>query len=379
MEVACRYYFSSREKYWCKVSEASITEPGTRIASFKGKHVEDKTNDDVEGFWINYTQVEYFPRGLSKIFPILTQVVVVNCGLKEISRKDLEGLGNLDRLCLCSNKLKSLPNDLFVETPSLRFICFKENKIERLSSKIFRPLDKKNLEHFYLLNNSSINVNFDKGDETTLKSLMREIDAKCLEPIAVVNPVTRFHLYEKYFTTGKFCDCIIKFRGKEYKVHKKVLSAQSSLIESLIQQRKIKKIKIMSDDAFEDFLRYFYSGLIRSESNAMELFGLAVEFDFATLKFECEEIILRDLKECNMLEVFNLAHLRGSEILKKAAFATIRKSYPEICDNMIQVPKDVTELIQACYVNKGIKRKKMNDPKDPMESKKLCSLSQIIH
>ena len=103
----------------------------------------------------------------------------------------------------------------------------------------------------------------------------------------------------------------------------------------------------MSDDVFDDFLRYFYFGTIRSEDNAMELFGLAAEFDVATLKFECEEIILRDLNELNSFEVFNLGNLQGSENLKKAAFATIKKSFPTISDALINAPEIVAELFNA--------------------------------
>ena len=79
----------------------------------------------------------------------------------------------------------------------------------------------------------------------------------------------------------------------------------------------------------------------------MKLFGLAVEFDVATLKFECEEIILRELNEFNSLEVLNLGHLHGSEVLKKAAFATIKKSFPEISDNIDDDPEIIADLINT--------------------------------
>ena len=252
--------------------------------------------------------------------------------------------------------MKFLPNDLFVETPKLRWVFFNNNKIERLSSKIFYPLDKKSLETFWMGENTSVSVYFEQDGGTTLEALMKEIDEKCLSPIEdpLIKPrqpptksENRFKKYEEYFVTGKFSDFTIKFRGNEYKVHKIVLSSQSSMIDSIVHQRKIKKVKNMSHDAFEDFLRYFYFGTIRSEDNAMVLFGLAVEFDVATLKFACEEIILRYLNEFNMLEVFNLAHFRGSEVLKKAAFAIIKMSFLEISDNKINTPKLVAEIINA--------------------------------
>ena len=364
MEFECKYlstFWSNGFKYSCKVAKVSIIKPGIKIASFKGIHEAGKTNIDVEVLVINDVHIEYFPRGLSATFPSLTNVSVNNCGLKEISRRDVEGLGNLEILKLSTNEIKSLPNDLFVETPKLQRIYLQDNKIERLSSKILDRLDKKNLEYFDLHGNPSINMDFEKGCGT-LEAFMKEIDEKCLPPIEEhlfeprqppTKPENRFNKFEEYFVTGKFSDFTIKVRNKEYKVHKYILSAQSSVFESMFSEdngddvKVFEKIKNMSDGAFEDFLRYFYFGTMRSEDNAMELFGLAAEFGVASLKFECEEIILRNLNEVNMLEVFNLAHLHGSEVLKKAAFAFIKKTFPEITDSVINAPEIIGDLINV--------------------------------
>ena len=365
MELECQYsngFWSNRPNYTCHVAKASIIEPGTRISTFKGIHASGKTNTDVESLSISGTRVEYFPRGLSTIFPRLTHVRINCCGLKEISRKDFEGLNNIEYLSLSNNDLKSLPNDLFVETPKLQRIYLDNNKIQRLSSKIFDPLDLKNLKTFFLSENNSSKVDFQQGGQTTLEAIMKEIDAKFLPPIeeALIEPrepptkpENRFKKCEEYYASGKLSDFTIKVRDKEYKVHKIVLAVQSSVFESMFNEndgddvKVFEKIKIMSDDAFEDFLRYFYFGTIRSEDNATELFGLAVEFGVATLKFECEEIILRNLNELISLEVFNIAHLHGSEVLKKAAFALIKKSLPEISDNLINTPEVVNNLANA--------------------------------
>ena len=366
MEIECNYHdlpWPNGVKYTCRVLKVSIIEPGARIATFKGIHLAGRSNINVKGLVVSRTQVEYFPRGLSTTFPSLTNVLVENCGLKNIARKDFEGLGNLEYLNLSNNELKSLPNDLFVDTPNLRQIFLHVNKIEQLSSKIFDPLDKKNLIRFDLSGNRLIN--FAWNSRTTLEAFKKEIDTKCLPPIEeplieLRQPPTnrfrienRFHKFEEYFVTGKFFDFTIKVRDNEHKVHKYILAAQSSVFDSMFSENNgddikvFEKIKNMSDDAFEDFLRYFYFGTIRSEDNALELFGLAVEFDVATLKLACEEIILRNLNESNMLEVFNLAHLHGSEVLKKTAFATIKKSFPEISDNVIDAPEIIEDLINV--------------------------------
>ena len=183
MEFECIYSVGGDlATYICNVVKVSIIEKETSAATFKGKHKPGKSNIDVEYLVINSTQIEYLPRGLSEIFPRLTNMQVNYCGLKEISRKDFEGFGQLEYLSMSNNELKSLPNDLFVDTPKLESIFFNFNKIERLSSKILDPLDKTNLKAFWLKGNSSIDMPFVQGGATTLEAFMKEIDAKFFKP-----------------------------------------------------------------------------------------------------------------------------------------------------------------------------------------------------
>ena len=362
MEIKCIYACNDmlHDKYTCKVLNTIKFKPGTRIASYRGIHAAGKTNIDVEGLLIRHSPIIHFPRGLSKFFPKLTHVKIENCGLTEISRTDFEGLGNLKYLSLSYNKLRSLPNDLFVETPKLLWIYFDRNQIESLSSKIFDPLDIRKIKDFFLSENANIDRRYvRRRGGYNIAEFMKEIDANCLPsikniPLTPRQPPTklenRFHKYKEYFATGKFSDFTIKNRDKKYKVHKIVLAAQSSVFQTMFSKDSLKAFKmntIVAHGAFEDFLQYFYFASIRSEDNVMELFGLAVKFDVTTLKVECEEIILRDLKESNSLEVYNLAHLYGSKVLKKAAFATIKNSFPKISDNLIDDPKSVAELVTA--------------------------------
>ena len=365
MEFKCEFYSSqiwpNGVKYTCQVVSFSIIEPNAKFSTFDGTHEEGKTNNDVEGFFIPIEQLKRFPKGLWITFPRLTSVQI-SCTIEEISREDLRGLFYLEYLKLSHNKLKSLPNDLFVETPNLQWILLNGNEIKRLSSKIFEPLHKKNLKCFSLCKNSTIDTHYEQGGKTTLEDVMEKIDLLCLPPIEkcliklfepLIGHQNRFPKYEEYFVTGKFSDFTIKGCSKEYKVHKIVLAAQSSVFESIFNKddgndvKVLEKIKLISVDAFEDFLRYFYFGSIRCAENTMELFELAFEFGVATLKVECEEIFLRNIGEHNMLEILNLGQLHGSENLKKIAIARIKTSFPSIADNLIDAPEVVANLINA--------------------------------
>jgi Leucine-rich repeat (LRR) protein len=69
----------------------------------------------------------------------------------------LGGLGDLD---LGDNQLKSLPTNLFVNTPKLTAIDFEGNKIEAASSKMFQPIINNNFEYGCFSDNTKIDAHF---------------------------------------------------------------------------------------------------------------------------------------------------------------------------------------------------------------------------
>lgn len=150
----------SSSRYSGIINAASITEPRTEIKTIKGKHLPGKTNADVQFLCFQNADVNYLPRGLNLIFPNLISLEIYNCGLKEISRKDLIGLRQLRSLSVHKNELTSLPYDLFVDKPNLKKIFFKDNKIEFMSSKLLEPIIKNDLEFVDFLNNPRIDEFF---------------------------------------------------------------------------------------------------------------------------------------------------------------------------------------------------------------------------
>lgn len=132
MEINCEFRESRCTiypgKYTCSVTKALITDPRTRIKAFKGTHVAGKANIDVEALSFKNTKVEYFPRGLHRIFHNLKLVFIDNCETKEISRKDLAGLEILEAFGVVRSHLKKLPNDLFLGMSKLNCISFFGNQ-----------------------------------------------------------------------------------------------------------------------------------------------------------------------------------------------------------------------------------------------------------
>ena len=360
MEVECNF----KRVNWCsgqrKIevytgSVTSIKNPGTSVSILKGVHEEGKTNPDVEGLSFIGKKVEQFPRGIRSFLPFLTRLHIADCGLKEISRRDLLGLENLKILILNQNKLKALPDNLFKSMPDLEQIAFSNNEITRMSSKLFEPLNKEKLNFANFKNNPSIDYCYKSDDgDTSLDVLMKKIDESCESPDGEIRADKKYHLLikncEELYFNGSFSDFTINVRGEELKVHKFVLSVQSSVFKAMFTNEDAEEVGIkyfnnVTNEAFKEFLHFFYSGKIKNEENATQLFELAAKFDVPLLILDCEDIIVSSLQESNMIEIYNLGCTHNSDKMKREAFAIIQEILPDVTDDMLDEHEILNDLV----------------------------------
>ena len=373
MELNCDFgtkQFKNRispyEWYICWITSAAITKPDTKIKTVHGKHSDGNTNDDVQSIGFRDTVVNFIPKGLTEIFPNLICLHINKCGLKEICREDLVGFENLEYLEIEYNKLTSLPDDLFLNTPKLKWISFTGNKIESMSSNLFKPIINNEFERIKFLSNSKINALYNPGHSKSVSSvaeLMRIIDAKCSKPKIIETSHSENFIKnsENLFMTGHFSDFVIIVNNqKEFKVHKNIL-AQSKGFAELFQNDPTAtemKIEDLSPKAVEEFLRYLYTGkLPKNNENSMDIFALASTLKVPELKNEMQKLILYQLDNENAWKIFSLAHKYESNELKIAGFKEIQKMFPDrylpekIADNfsMVQEIMDMKVKMDAIF------------------------------
>jgi Leucine-rich repeat (LRR) protein len=267
MIVNC-IFMQLTDYYCCTIKEALITLRGTEIIGVKGNHEEASSDFDVEKVLIFQSSVEFFPRGFGKIFPNLKSLIILKCGLKEISRDDLKGLENLEHLYLSNNELVSLPSDLFCDMKKLKTISFNRNKLETMSSKLLEPINDVLLKaDFY--GNTKINSSFSFGStDFSLEKLMNLIDNECDLPFVEQPQKAEIvaKVVESLWASRRFSDFTIVVGSNEIPVHKNVLGIQSpvfaAIFESDMKERIEGKMEIeeFSASAVEDFLRFFYTG-----------------------------------------------------------------------------------------------------------------------
>lgn len=340
MEIQCKFYtttWDNRIKYTCRISGAFIVKPETDILTFNGIHEKGKTNEDVEGVYFCRTTVKYFPKDLNKHFPNIKFLDIYKCGLEVISRKDLVGLENLEALYLPGNKLSFIPEDLFIDIPHIKQISFFGNTIESVSSKFFESF-KNNVEILggvVKTEDQSVDESVNKGDESFKK----------LEAIKNANL--------ELFTSHKYYDICIAVSGNEFKVHKAILGPQSLVFDKLFTTQSeqvmpaFESLENYNPKSFEDFLKFFYTKEIDTESDVIMLYELANLFDVPNLKTACEDFIFQNVDGDSALQVYNLGHKHGSETLKRAGFDELKPWFPVIAEQLMNEPDLVNSLFSV--------------------------------
>lgn len=369
MKLQCEFDYSCRLKnvscrYICEVVDVTKKSEKHKLEVITREHVPGKTNADVKILRIRMKPLKVIPKGLFQMFPNLRMVTIVDCGIKAISREDLVGLESLEFLNLSRNKIKSLPDDLFADTKNLREIYFDNNRIEFMSSKIFAPIEG-TLKKAVFAGNARIKETFDQRDpfRENLTQFKEIVDLSCLPPPKSVaesretlidesnHREQMCETFSSFKATGNFSDTVLKFRGRKFKVHSRILSSQSPVFQKIFSANSFGVAKVsektlnVSESSFESFVDFFYSGRCSPEVNVAEIFELATIFELSKLKETCIARILADLNESNALEVFNMAHRRNSDELKLTAFKIIQKMIPDVPNHLIGKPNKISKLV----------------------------------
>lgn len=399
MEIECKFakdfwqcgkLEEPEEVLTCIIKSIDMKNRGVEIKAIKGVHSYQLEN--VRGLEITNTNAEYFPRGLSKLFPNLQFVELSNCRLKEISKRDLNGLENLKILRLPNNKLTSLPDNLFAGMNHLKIIDFSNNKLEHLSSNLFMPVENF-LTFANFKNNPKVDAAFEAETGKTLHKLMSIIEESCpttAQSLQIQQQTQemvqcRTKKFKQLFETGKFSDLSIQSFDKVFNVHKCILAAQSPVLNNLIQEKFERNqtcsitIHSFSTEAVKDFLYYLYTGDVSAGENIVELLGIALSYEVDELRVRCENIIVENIGESNAFDVFSLGVFTSNEKLKRLAFEELKKDHSRITEELYENPKKVNEIVVGDKPNfpaESVKKvMKVNLPPKPSQKGKLDGTS----
>lgn len=189
MEFKCKYYEIDGFGFACKV-EKIVKNSSVPCSLFVAdQNSQGKLNADIKLFEIDQP-LEVFPRSLHEKFPNLTHLWISGCDLKKISNADLVGLEKLEILDLDRNDLTSLPDNLFAGMKKLMRVYIKNNKLERLSSKLLKPVEK-SLGYADFEENTKIDDYFDKNDPNRSLTRLMDIMDSLEPPLPETDPSTQ--------------------------------------------------------------------------------------------------------------------------------------------------------------------------------------------
>lgn len=167
------------------------------------------------------------------------------------------------------------------------------------------------------------------------------------------NRLQEFDTFEKLFSNKAFSDVTITAKGKNFKLHKCILSTRSSVFEAMFRNdmkernQNTVEIKDIKYKILQELFRYMYTGTVNNiEKIVDELLIAADKYNVEGLKSLCEDIVCNELDENNAIFYLQLAVVNNSEriklqaikcisfclegFIKKEAFEEFGKQYPEV-------------------------------------------------
>lgn len=131
--------------------------------------------------------------------------------------------------------------------------------------------------------------------------------------------------YESLFENPKFSDfTIISCRGTKFNVHRGILSARSDVFEKMLSSDMKEKnedmviIDDIQEKALFEFLRYIYSGKVRSiDDIVLDLLHAAIKYNVLPLREICLRTMSFNLSSETVFDVLLAADLYDEKGLKK--------------------------------------------------------------
>lgn len=142
-----------------------------------GYHKDFKNDNDVLGLKVEHANIQYFPKGLEKIFNNIKLFWIEFCKLKEIFQSDLTPHPNLEFLFLGHNDIEILEKDLFKFHPRMKAISFWNCKIFHIHPNVFDNL--LSLRELWLPRNQCIDM---KSNPISVIDVIGVVKTKCQSP-----------------------------------------------------------------------------------------------------------------------------------------------------------------------------------------------------
>lgn len=165
-----------KKPYQCKAKSLSVS-GHQKVEKVSGGHERGKTNDDVKLINLKEISTERLPGDFQKHFKNLEGIFAFSMGLTKLVKEDLSSYPKLTYVDFSSNKIVTLPSNLFEGNLKLEWIDFSSNYLQQIGVKLLDPLTKLNYADF----ESNRCIDYRAWDKTNIeRELKKELKAiKC--------------------------------------------------------------------------------------------------------------------------------------------------------------------------------------------------------
>jgi hypothetical protein len=357
MEIQCKFKMAlfalsseARRFYTCVMENQHLPVDENQKVRFCGDHLAKpgyknklRENQDVESLQVMHCQLHQVPKYFVTHFKFISSLTINHCGLKEVTRESFPNFFHLQIVNLSHNELTFIPGDLFKDKSYyLRSIDISHNKLNIVESDLLQSVQPDNFKYINLSSNPNIDYTADIDSQNKLNQVNKDLFEiykaavinlkKELEAMSVKIAVTLTDDVKSYLMDDDFKDFTVIVDGQNFKIHKMVLAARSSVFVQIIKNNPDAVELKMTDipvETFGEMLEFIYHDKLPMRADRLSLlFKAALKLDIQALKGAIIKKLGDVLSEENALDALELAVIHDIPELKAKAIEKIQPMFP---------------------------------------------------
>jgi hypothetical protein len=372
MEIQCKFKMApvalssyGRCYYTCVIENQHLRVDENQEVRFCGDHLGDNALGQVKSLQVMHCQLHQVPKYFGTHFKFISSLSINHCGLKEVTRESFARFDRLEVVNLSHNELTFIPGDLFTGNSNwLRSIYIAHNKLEIVEYDLLQSVQHNTFKYIDLSSNPNIDYTAVSDKKWTLDqvrkdlfeiykaaviNLKKKLDSlkqqiadqkKELEAVSVKFAATltddvKSYLMDdvkSYLMNDDFKDFTVIVDGQNFKVHKMILAARSSVFAQIIITNPDAVELKMTDipvETFAEVLEFIYHDRLPMRVDRLSLLIKgALKLDIQALKGAIIKKMSDVLSEENALDTLELAVINGIPELKAKAIEEIQPMFP---------------------------------------------------
>jgi len=97
-------------------------------------------NDELHGLYFSAQSLQFFPKGIDRIFRNIKSIVLSDSDIKKITKEDLKPFNQLTGIWFSGLSIEVIEEDLFLYNKELTYVNLWSNKLQHIDANVFSQL-----------------------------------------------------------------------------------------------------------------------------------------------------------------------------------------------------------------------------------------------